>query len=59
MVLPPNPPPISAGTTLIRAVSHPSMAAVWARTLKWPCDEHHTVALPSWPASAVTAWGSM
>ena len=59
MVLPPNPPPISAGVTLIFSGPHPSTAAVRDRTMKWPCDDAQIVALPSWLQSATHAWGSM
>ena len=59
VVLPPKPPPISAGITLMRVFSQPSMAAVDERTLKCPCEEHQIVVWPSWPLSATQAWGSM
>ena len=59
VVLPPNPPPISAGMTLMRPGSHPITLAVMERTAKCPCEEHHTTDRPSSPVSATTACGSM
>jgi hypothetical protein len=36
MVLPPNPPPISAGIARMSATAMPVILAVALRTMKWP-----------------------
>ena len=59
MVLPPKPPPISVGMTLIMSVDSPSTFALNARTMNAPCVQHHTTERPSSPVRASTACGSM
>ena len=56
---PPNPPPISIGTTLTRETGTPSMRDVWSRTEKCPWLLHQTVTKPSRVHWAVAACGSM
>ena len=40
-------------------MSMPRRRAQWARTMKWPCVEHHTSAEPSSDTLAIVACGSM
>src|SRR3954471_6113540 len=47
-ILPPNPPPISLGTTFTLAASMPRIAAHASRTTNGPCVLHQTTAWPSW-----------
>ena len=47
MVLPPKPPPISAGIARMLLCGMPDISAHMARTMNWPWLELHTVALPS------------
>ena len=47
MVLPPKPPPISAGMARISLWVVPVSKAVMARTMNWPWLELQIVALPS------------
>ena len=49
VVLPPKPPPISAGMVLIRDGEMPSCAAVRSRMAKWPWLDTHSRILPSSP----------
>ena len=59
VVLPPNPPPISMGTTFTADEDTPRTLAVFSPIWKWPCELHHTVSLPSGVHQAVALWGSM
>ena len=45
--LPPNPPPISSGTTFILDTGTPNTVATVSRMPKCPWLEHQTVILPS------------
>ena len=58
-ILPPKPPPISSGTTLMRDRGICSNSATWARTVKAPCVLHQMVTLPSGFQRAVALCGSM
>ena len=58
-VLPPNPPPISIGMTLMLETGIPRMLAHWSLTLKWPWLLDQMVSLPSGLHIAVPAWGSI
>ena len=57
-ILPPNPPPISSGTTLSRDIGRPSMAAIISSAVNCPWVEAQTVAKPLASTSATTACGS-
>ena len=43
MPFPPNPPPISMGTTLMRETGMPSIMEVWSRKAKSCCVLHQMV----------------
>ena len=59
MVLPPKPPPISAGIARILLCGMPVRKAVMARTMNWPWLELQTVVLPSGSTLTRQACGSM
>ena len=59
MVLPPKPPPISAGLTLTSPMVMPVSFAVRLRTAKCPWLELQISALPPPSQFARHAWGSM
>ena len=56
-VLPPKPPPISAGLTLMSPMVMPVSLAVRLRTAKWPWLELQISALPPPSQFARQAWG--
>ena len=56
--LPPKPPPISIGTTLISDTGRPSTFAALSRMPKWPWLLHQIVSRPSGDHDAVPFWGS-
>ena len=58
-VLPPNPPPISSGITLMLDAGIPSTAAVPSPIWKWPWELCHSVIRPFGSHHAVAEWGSM
>ncbi len=58
-ILPPKPPPISEGVTLIVAGSLPVRVAVSFLTPKGPWVAHQISAVPSSRAFTRHAWGSM
>ena len=57
--MPPNPPPISVGTTLTLDSGIARTAAVSERMPKAPCVQVQMVNRPSGDQTAVDAWGSM
>ncbi len=59
MVLPPKPPPISAGIARMLLCGMPVRNEVMARTMNWPWLELQIVVLPSAPTLTVQACGSM
>ena len=58
-ILPPNPPPISIGVTLMLETGIWRIVAVTSRTTKAPWVEHQMCSRPSWFHRAVTLWGSI
>ena len=58
-IFPPNPPPISIGTTLIREIGTPSSPPSWSRAAKAPCVLVQTVMCPSAFQWAVALCGSI
>ena len=58
-ILPPKPPPISIGVTLMFDTGISRILAVTSRTTKAPCVEHQICRRPSWFQRAVTLCGSM
>ena len=59
MVLPPKPPPISAGMARMSESLAPVIRAVAFLTMKWPWLELQMVARPSAVTLTRHAWGSM
>ena len=58
-VLPPKPPPISAGMARTALCGKPLKCALIARTMKWPWLLLQMVALPSWVTLTRQECGSM
>ena len=58
-ILPPKPPPISIGITLICDTGISSNCAIESRTVNAPCVLHQTCNLPSLFQRAVALCGSM
>ena len=59
MVLPPKPPPISAGMARMSLCGIPVRYAVIARTMNWPWLELQIVVLPSGATEIRQACGSI
>ena len=58
-ILPPKPPPISMGVTLICDTGISSSSAIASRTVNAPWVLHQTCSLPSGFQCAAPLWGSM
>ncbi len=59
MVLPPKPPPISAGMARMSLCGIPVSIEVMARTMNWPWLELQIVVLPSGATEIRQACGSI
>ena len=59
MVLPPKPPPISAGMARMSLCGMPVSSEVMARTMNWPWLDHQIVACRPRRRTTVQACGSM